>query len=179
MAQSALTFGATPSPEKMKTLPAPRVKLRKLKKKVEPPPHEAKSRPLPLTAGLEPAPLASFHYNYDPGLLEFQSTQCLYAPPSRAITGEPEVPPRSQEDNPTGQRECAVCTETLPVTEFPASTVTSSCAHSVRTCKRCIADSIHAELERKQWTDVACPECDTALSFEDVKEYAAQLDFER
>ncbi|KAG9257749.1 uncharacterized protein F5Z01DRAFT_413846 [Emericellopsis atlantica] len=27
--------------------------------------------------------------------------------------------------------------------------------------------------------DIACPECDTVLSFEDVKEYATQLDFER
>ncbi|KAK0619466.1 hypothetical protein B0T14DRAFT_430801 [Immersiella caudata] len=70
-------------------------------------------------------------------------------------------------------QECAVCFDTKALAAFPASTLTSTCRHSPSTCLVCIKSSIRSDLEAgKPSSRLACPECESLLSFDDVLKYA-------
>lgn len=72
----------------------------------------------------------------------------------------------------SGSLECAVCTDTKPVTDFPRAAITKTCAHAPTTCTACVAASIRSDLSTKLWSEVRCPECRAPLDYDDVQRYA-------
>lgn len=72
----------------------------------------------------------------------------------------------------SGERECAVCTYTKSVSEFPGASITKSCNHPPMTCLECIAMSIRTDLNSKLWNEIRCPECRELLQYADVQRYA-------
>ncbi|KAK3352180.1 hypothetical protein B0T25DRAFT_453411 [Lasiosphaeria hispida] len=73
---------------------------------------------------------------------------------------------------PLESAECIVCLETKKPSEFPSSPLTNDCEHSPAACLECVKFAISSDLKTKLWSEVACPECDSILSFEAVQQYA-------
>ncbi|EHA50348.1 IBR domain-containing protein [Pyricularia oryzae 70-15] len=71
-----------------------------------------------------------------------------------------------------GTRECAVCTEEFPDSNFPTKAVTSACSHAINTCKTCLKTSIRSDMNNKFWHRISCPECGASLMQEDVERHA-------
>jgi predicted RNA-binding protein YlqC (UPF0109 family) len=69
-------------------------------------------------------------------------------------------------------RNCAVCSETIAIHEFPALT---NCDHDPQVCAVCYKSWIASELDRKSCKEMACPEsgCKRLLKHGEVQQYAA------
>ena len=69
-------------------------------------------------------------------------------------------------------RDCVVCTEAIPIPEFPALT---DCKHDPKVCAVCYKSWIASELESKSWKEIRCPEsgCEQLLKHAEVQQYAA------
>ncbi|MCJ1370862.1 hypothetical protein MMC20_002075 [Loxospora ochrophaea] len=76
-------------------------------------------------------------------------------------------------------QECAVCTESIHVSQFPEAGVTESCTHAPSTCLECIRHHIESQLETRMWNQLSCPECPALLGYADVRKYASKPTFER
>ncbi|KFA81896.1 hypothetical protein S40288_01727 [Stachybotrys chartarum IBT 40288] len=72
----------------------------------------------------------------------------------------------------SGSRECIVCTDTKPNTQFPRFSITATCAHAPGTCLDCIKASIRSDMNSKLWTDIRCPECREFLDYADIQKYS-------
>ena len=72
----------------------------------------------------------------------------------------------------TTSRICVTCTETLPISEFPAI---MNCDHDSKICADCYKRWIAAELERKCWNQIKCPDsdCKQLLKHAEVQQYAS------
>jgi E3 ubiquitin-protein ligase RNF14 len=68
-------------------------------------------------------------------------------------------------------RNCAVCSETIPIHEFPALI---NCDHDPQVCAVCYKSWIASELDRKSWKEIGCPEsgCKRLLKHAEVQQYA-------
>jgi IBR domain, a half RING-finger domain len=84
------------------------------------------------------------------------------------------------------QLTCSVCMESLPLHDFPAAPIASTCllefhraADKSFTCKSCINDSIQAQLNISRPDTVHCPLCNELMSYPDVMKWAAPDVFER
>jgi len=67
------------------------------------------------------------------------------------------------------QKKCTGCGEWLQAYEFPASTPTSQCQHSIETCSYCMHNSIRAAIESGGLHRVSCPVCAKRLIPSDVR----------
>ena len=69
-------------------------------------------------------------------------------------------------------RNCVVCSETIPIPEFPAL---MSCEHVPEVCTDCYKSWIASELDSKSWKEIGCPEsgCKQLLKHAEVQQYAA------
>lgn len=74
-------------------------------------------------------------------------------------------------------RDCEVCAETKTIFEFSPRPTTSTCTHTVNTCKECISSWLASELEDKGHQHLQCPECSSPLSHEDVRRSATPETF--
>ncbi|KAK3939289.1 hypothetical protein QBC46DRAFT_263708 [Diplogelasinospora grovesii] len=72
----------------------------------------------------------------------------------------------------SGDLQCIACVETKDVTQFPKGSVTSACNHPPGVCLECVARTIEADLHRKGWKDLRCPECRAELQYHDVQRFA-------
>ncbi|GAB1312760.1 RBR-type E3 ubiquitin transferase [Madurella fahalii] len=86
---------------------------------------------------------------------------------SVVITNQRKLP-----DILSGERECIICTDTKPVSEFPAAAITKTCDHAPTTCLVCIATSIRTDLNNRLWNEIKCPECRETLQYDDVQRFA-------
>lgn len=68
----------------------------------------------------------------------------------------------------TFTKSCQVCHEPVSMFEFPTSTPTSSCIHTVNTCSCCLRQWIIHVMENSKWACVTCPECRLPLSHNDI-----------
>jgi E3 ubiquitin-protein ligase RNF14 len=70
-------------------------------------------------------------------------------------------------------RDCLVCYETTPSSEFPAL---KNCEHDPQVCADCYKSSIASQLDSKSWNEIQCPEsgCKELLKHADVQQYAAR-----
>lgn len=72
----------------------------------------------------------------------------------------------------SGDRECIICTDTKPVSEFPTAAITKTCNHEPTTCLVCVATSIRTDLNNRLWNEIKCPECRETLEYDDVQRFA-------
>ncbi|KAK4148600.1 hypothetical protein C8A00DRAFT_19598, partial [Chaetomidium leptoderma] len=72
----------------------------------------------------------------------------------------------------SGERECIICTDTKPVSEFPTAAITKACDHEPTTCLLCVATSIQTDLNNRLWNEIKCPECRATLEYDDVQRFA-------
>ncbi len=79
----------------------------------------------------------------------------------------------------SGDRECVICTDAKPVSEFPSAAVTKACTHEPETCRACLAISIRADLNNRLWNEIKCPECRAILEYDDVQRFADEETKER
>ncbi|KAL2197022.1 hypothetical protein P885DRAFT_36033 [Corynascus similis CBS 632.67] len=79
----------------------------------------------------------------------------------------------------SGDRECIICTDTKPVSDFPAVAITKACAHEPTTCLACVATSIRTDLNSRLWNEIKCPECRATLEYDDVQRFADEETKER
>lgn len=75
-------------------------------------------------------------------------------------------------------KECSICAEELALVNFP-NRITTGCAHDSSCCLTCLSQSIGVQIETIQWDQISCPECPELLSFENVKTFASEGDFDR
>ncbi|KAF2741423.1 hypothetical protein EJ04DRAFT_423048 [Polyplosphaeria fusca] len=75
-------------------------------------------------------------------------------------------------------RECIVCGDALPMTDFP---VLDGCTHDSETCLTCFQAWISSELNDKTWNALRCPAngCQVVLEYHDVQQYATRDGYER
>jgi len=73
--------------------------------------------------------------------------------------------------SPAKTRDCVVCSEEIPIPDFPAL---MDCEHEPQTCASCYNRWIESELNTKAWSDIKCPEhrCKVLLQHFDVQRYA-------
>ena len=86
---------------------------------------------------------------------------------SVVITNQRQLP-----DIVSGDRECIICTDTKPVSEFPSAAITTTCNHPPTTCLICVATSIRTDLNNRLWNEIKCPECRATLQYDDVQRFA-------
>lgn len=78
----------------------------------------------------------------------------------------------------TTKQECVICTETLPLSQFPDAGVTESCSHEPNTCLECVSRHFQSQLESRTWDQLRCPECPALLRYADVREYGTEATFQ-
>ena len=78
----------------------------------------------------------------------------------------------------TTKQDCVICTETLPLSQFPEAGVTESCSHESNTCLECVNRHIQSQLESRMWDQLKCPECPAILRYADIREYATEATFQ-
>jgi IBR domain, a half RING-finger domain len=81
---------------------------------------------------------------------------------------------------------CTVCFETLPLDDFPAAPITSTCLlefHRIEdesfVCKSCINESIDAQLGDAKPDEISCPSCKQRMSHQDIKKWTEEEIFEK
>lgn len=94
----------------------------------------------------------------------------LVAPPPPV----PGTPARSSSssDPPLGPmhlQDCMVCADAKPRLDFPVGPTTNACTHAVQTCTDCLSSWLASELADNGHSALACPECLTKLSYNDVR----------
>jgi hypothetical protein len=92
--------------------------------------------------------------------------------------------PQEMEDNfsrplSPASRFCAQCNLPVPYFAFSDMPPTLTCKHESNTCMECLARWVGEEIQAKGGSRVACPECDEALEFGDVKRVATSTDLRR
>lgn len=72
---------------------------------------------------------------------------------------------------PSGNRDCAVCSDNFPIVELPSL---ANCTHRPETCAGCYAEWITAQLRASSWREVKCPgsECKIQLTYHEIQLYA-------
>ncbi|KAK6599507.1 hypothetical protein H4I95_08382 [Botrytis cinerea] len=90
----------------------------------------------------------------------------------RGVRGDEMEAPKPQ------LKECSICAEELALANFP-NRITTGCVHDSSCCLTCLSQSIGAQIETVQWDQISCPECPELLSFENVKTFASEGDFDR
>lgn len=71
----------------------------------------------------------------------------------------------------TKDRECAVCTESFPVPDYPSLI---ACSHEPNVCQRCFLEWLNDRMASTTWEKILCPmsECTSSISHDDIKTYA-------
>jgi hypothetical protein len=64
-------------------------------------------------------------------------------------------------------RECSVCSEDLPASEF-LQCITAKCNHEVTTCRSCLGQWIQTSLQSRTWNDIKCAECKEMCRYADL-----------
>lgn len=77
------------------------------------------------------------------------------------------------------EKDCAICASSKMRTDFPFLPVSRGCNHRPGTCLACLQRWIHAAVTDKAWHDqvVTCPECNSAMEYNEVQLYADQATF--
>lgn len=75
--------------------------------------------------------------------------------------------------------ECTICMETLPRSVFPHSGITKLCKHETDICYACMQQNVAAYIQAGAQNDLECPNCPEIVSYEDMKVFATEEDFER
>ena len=78
----------------------------------------------------------------------------------------------SRHATPERTKECSVCTETRPLSQFPERPPTERCEHDIDTCYYCLRTWINCEFTTKMWNEIDCPSCRARLQYDDVKDFA-------
>lgn len=70
-------------------------------------------------------------------------------------------------------KECIVCSDEQPLTQFPSRGPTSRCQHE-GTCLTCLANHIKARLDDNMFNEklIGCPECSEYLTSDEIQRYA-------
>ncbi|KAH6621558.1 hypothetical protein B0J18DRAFT_411290 [Chaetomium sp. MPI-SDFR-AT-0129] len=127
-------------------------------------PVDSPNPPAPDELGCTPNPYSRFGQRYK---VADQTSSVV-------ITNQRRLP-----DVLSGDRECIVCTDTKPVSEFPAAGITKACDHDPTTCLVCVEMSIKSDLTSKLWDEIKCPECRATLEYDDVQRFADEETKER
>ena len=84
------------------------------------------------------------------------------------------------------QLTCTICFESLPLGDFPADAITSTCLlefHRIEdesfVCKSCINESIDAQLSVSRPDEVSCPSCKQKMSHQDIQKWTEQEVFDK
>ncbi|KAK3904105.1 hypothetical protein C8A05DRAFT_13984 [Staphylotrichum tortipilum] len=120
-----------------------------------------RTAPSNASAEKKPSPIATDDLGFGQRYTVAESTSSV------VITNQRRLP-----DLLSGDRECIVCTDTKPVYEFPATTITKTCTHDPTTCNVCVAASIRVDLNHRLWNEIRCPECRETLEYDDVQRFA-------
>ncbi|CAD0098973.1 unnamed protein product, partial [Aureobasidium mustum] len=67
------------------------------------------------------------------------------------------------------KRTCLVCDTKKHYTQFPSQTKVSSHDHGANVCRLCYFSHLEVEIDSKNWDEVACPECPTKLTYQEVE----------
>uniref|UniRef100_A0A8H7K7K3 RING-type domain-containing protein n=1 Tax=Bionectria ochroleuca TaxID=29856 RepID=A0A8H7K7K3_BIOOC len=70
---------------------------------------------------------------------------------------------------------CTVCSEFKQLAAFPSTPTTSACAHGRVTCLPCLQASIAYDIAHKGVRTLACPECGTKMTYDDVVRHTDTL----
>jgi hypothetical protein len=90
------------------------------------------------------------------------------------------------EDGPvrTGQqdeleKECDICAEVKPVSEFHQGKITPRCKHYSDICKDCLGRDIDVQLATKVWHTLSCAFCRSTMPTDLVQQYIQPDQFEK
>ncbi|CAD0110920.1 unnamed protein product [Aureobasidium uvarum] len=75
------------------------------------------------------------------------------------------------------KRTCLVCDAEKGINQFPSQKRVSSHEHDQNVCRPCYLSHLEIEIDSKNWDEVACPECPTALTFTEVKDMTTAQNF--
>ena len=75
-------------------------------------------------------------------------------------------------------RECACCSDTKDIFEFPAKASTKQCDHGSRTCTECVQTWMSSEFEIKGCEGIKCPDCQQTLEYGDVQRASSAETFD-
>ncbi|KAH8804543.1 hypothetical protein F5884DRAFT_754151 [Xylogone sp. PMI_703] len=78
----------------------------------------------------------------------------------------------------TKATECMICVEPFTAVSRPEF-ISIACMHEPSVCSGCISRSIKSELESRMWNQIKCPECQTALIYDDIQRLADPETFAR
>jgi IBR domain, a half RING-finger domain len=134
-------------------------------------------------------------------ILRGQDRQLGESIPSQQIGNEPEKPPppmtscfekvafelgQYSPKAPEIEHTCTICYECLPVGDFPAAPITSTCLlefHRIEdesfVCKSCINGSIDAQLSVSKPDEFSCPSCKQRMGHQDIKNWTENEVFEK
>jgi len=78
------------------------------------------------------------------------------------------------------ERDCIICAETKPSTDFPLLSASRNCSHSPQTCLSCLQRHIKTAIADKAWHPrvATCPECSCAMDYDEVRMHADRATFE-
>ncbi|KAF2425764.1 hypothetical protein EJ08DRAFT_594135, partial [Tothia fuscella] len=75
-------------------------------------------------------------------------------------------------------KDCIVCGDSLHMNRFPKH-ITSTCNHSINTCRNCLRTWIKTALKSNGWDKITCTECTSLLQHHDIKINASPRQFEK
>ncbi|KAH0264305.1 hypothetical protein KCU91_g12141, partial [Aureobasidium melanogenum] len=77
------------------------------------------------------------------------------------------------------KRTCLVCDVEKGINQFPSSKRVSSHDHGSNVCRPCFLRHVEVEIDSKNWDQVACPECEIVLEYNEVKKMTSAEKFEK
>jgi len=78
------------------------------------------------------------------------------------------------------ERDCAICVESKGIASFPILSASRDCNHAPGACLACLQQHIKIAIDEKAWHGrvVTCPECNSAMTYDEVRLYADRATFE-
>lgn len=76
------------------------------------------------------------------------------------------------------RRECSICADEQPTTNFAVENLTSSCTHEITACTTCITAHLETQIRDKPWDQITCIMCSAIVSFDSVRKFASADAFE-
>lgn len=76
-------------------------------------------------------------------------------------------------------RTCVACANDLPLHDFAAFPLTSSCVHENSACTPCVQQWVKTQLASRNWNSIKCLECEEIMQYDDVKRHVDATTFEK
>lgn len=101
-------------------------------------------------------------------------------PPVREADFHVDIPSSLTGADWSEERDCVICVESKGVASFPVLSASRDCNHAPGACLACLQQHIKIAIDEKAWHGrvVTCPECNSAMAYDEVRLYADRATFE-